>query len=109
MTDLAILIDFGSTFTKVCAVDLAQARVIGRAQSPSTVNTDVREGLLRGLQSLHERHGIFDRKPVDLTVLDGVKVLAFGSLTKKLTVRANKFSKAAAEAITSKGGEAVTL
>lgn len=40
---------------------------------------------------------------------DGVKILAFGTLTKKLTIRAHKFSKAAAEAITSKGGEAVTL
>lgn len=42
-------------------------------------------------------------------VKDGVKVLAFGELTKKLTVRAHKFSKAAAEAIAAKGGEAVTL
>lgn len=40
---------------------------------------------------------------------DGVKVLAFGELTKKLTVRAHKFSKKAAEAISAKGGEAVTL
>lgn len=40
---------------------------------------------------------------------DGVKILAFGELTKKLTVRAHKFSKAAAEAIAAKGGEAVTL
>ena len=40
---------------------------------------------------------------------DGVKVLAFGKLDKKLTVRAHKFSKAAQEAITKKGGEAVTL
>ena len=40
---------------------------------------------------------------------DGVKVLAFGTLSKKLTVRAHRFSKAAAEAIASKGGEAVTL
>jgi len=42
-------------------------------------------------------------------VKDGLKVLAFGELTKKLTVRAHKFSKAAAEAISAKGGEAVTL
>ena len=42
-------------------------------------------------------------------IKDGVKVLAFGELTKKLTVRAHKFSKAAAEAISAKGGEAVTL
>lgn len=40
---------------------------------------------------------------------DGVKVLAFGELNKKLTVRAHKFSKKAAEAIAAKGGQAVTL
>ena len=40
---------------------------------------------------------------------DGVKILAFGTLSKKLTVKAHRFSKAAAEAISSKGGEAVTL
>jgi len=40
---------------------------------------------------------------------DGVKILAFGALSKKLTVRAHKFSKAAAAAITSNGGEAITL
>jgi len=40
---------------------------------------------------------------------DGIKVLAFGELSKKLTVRAHKFSAKAAEAIAAKGGEAVTL
>ena len=40
---------------------------------------------------------------------DGVKVLAFGELNKKLTVHAHKFSKKAAEAIAAKGGQAVTL
>jgi len=40
---------------------------------------------------------------------DGVKVLAFGDLTKKLTVKAHKFSKSAVEAIGAKGGEAITL
>lgn len=40
---------------------------------------------------------------------DGVKILGFGELKKKLTVRAHKFSKSAAEAIAAKGGEAVTL
>lgn len=83
---MVILIDFGSTFTKVCAVDLAQARLIGRAQSPSTVNTDVREGLLRGLRSLHERYGVFDRPPGDLAALDGVKVLASSSAAGGLRI-----------------------
>jgi large subunit ribosomal protein L15 len=34
----------------------------------------------------------------------GIKVLANGELTKKLTVKANKFSKAAEEAIVAAGG-----
>lgn len=40
---------------------------------------------------------------------DGVKVLAFGELKKKLKVKAHAFSKAAAEKITAAGGEVVTL
>ncbi len=40
---------------------------------------------------------------------DGVKILAFGALTKKLKVSAHKFSQAAKDAITSKGGEVITL
>ncbi len=35
---------------------------------------------------------------------DGVKVLGNGELTKKLTVKANKFSKSAEDAITAAGG-----
>ncbi|MBI3721247.1 MAG: 50S ribosomal protein L15 [Fimbriimonas ginsengisoli] len=42
-------------------------------------------------------------------VKDGVKVLGFGSLTKKLTVKAHKFSKSAQAAIAGNGGEAITL
>ncbi|MBS1717535.1 MAG: 50S ribosomal protein L15 [Armatimonadetes bacterium] len=42
-------------------------------------------------------------------VKDGVKILGFGELTKKLKVSAHKFSKSAAEAIAAKGGEAITL
>jgi large subunit ribosomal protein L15 len=40
---------------------------------------------------------------------DGVKILGFGELNKKLTVKAHRFSKSAVDAITAKGGEAVTL
>lgn len=40
---------------------------------------------------------------------DGVKILGFGTLTKKLKVQAHKFSKNAAAAISAKGGEAITL
>lgn len=40
---------------------------------------------------------------------DGIKILAYGELTKKLKVSAHKFSKAAQAAIEAKGGEAITL
>lgn len=41
--------------------------------------------------------------------LDGVKVLGFGELSLKLTVKAHKFSKSASEAISKAGGEVVNL
>ncbi len=40
---------------------------------------------------------------------DGVKVLAFGELKKRLIVKAHKFSKAAKAAIENAKGEALTL
>ncbi len=40
-----LFIDFGSTFTKLVVVDLDGERVVGRAQSPSTVDTDITLGL----------------------------------------------------------------
>jgi len=42
-------------------------------------------------------------------ILDGVKVLAKGDLTKALTVRAHKFSAKAQERITGLGGKAEVL
>lgn len=40
---------------------------------------------------------------------DGVKILAFGTLSKKLKVSAHKFSKTAQAAIEKAGGEVITL
>ena len=40
---------------------------------------------------------------------DGVKVLAFGEITKKLKVSAHRFSKVAADKIVAAGGEVITL
>jgi len=41
--------------------------------------------------------------------LDGVKVLAHGELTKKLVVRAHKFSEGAAQKIKAQGGSAEVI
>jgi len=86
LNSLAILIDFGSTFTKVVAVDLSNAQLVGRSQAPSTVLTDVREGLLQALTSLRERHALFDHLPKDLNILEGKVVLASSSAAGGLRI-----------------------
>jgi uncharacterized protein (TIGR01319 family) len=86
LNSLAILIDFGSTFTKVTAVDLDTVRLLGRSQAPSTVLTDVREGLQRALIDLHARHSLFDKVPQDLSVLEGKVVLASSSAAGGLRI-----------------------
>jgi hypothetical protein len=52
MTTAALLIDFGSTYTKLRALDLAGGHVVGTAQGPSTVATDVNIGLDAALAAL---------------------------------------------------------
>ena len=86
MNSLAILIDFGSTFTKLVAVDLERGELVGRSQAPSTVDTDVREGLLQALTLLHEQHGVFEQPPKNLAALAGETVLASSSAAGGLRI-----------------------
>jgi uncharacterized protein (TIGR01319 family) len=60
MSTALLLIDFGSTFTKVTAVDCALTSVIGRAQSPTTIQDDVATGLGLAIDALVERTGRTD-------------------------------------------------
>ena len=64
-----LLVDFGSTYTKVTAVDLAQEIILGRAQAPTTVDTDITVGLDKALSELVSTSGI-DLGRVDGTGLD---------------------------------------
>ncbi len=52
-----LLIDFGSTYTKVTAVDVEEGRLLGTADSYTTIETDVGEGLEKALAKLHEKTG----------------------------------------------------
>lgn len=47
-----LLIDFGSTYTKVLAVDVESETILGRAQAPTTVETSILEGLHHALEKL---------------------------------------------------------
>ena len=42
--DLAVCVDFGSTFTKASLVDLGAGRIIGSAEHRTTIETDVLDG-----------------------------------------------------------------
>ena len=79
MNSLALLTDFGSTYTKVVAVDLRTAEVIGRSQAASTVSTDVREGLIQALVTLNDKYSLFAGRPTNLTALEDNLVLASSS------------------------------
>jgi len=52
MGSIRVLIDFGSTFTKVVAVDLEREEVLSSAQVPSTVDTDITIGLEEALERI---------------------------------------------------------
>jgi uncharacterized protein (TIGR01319 family) len=58
MSDIRILIDFGSTFTKGVAFDIAKEEVLARVQTPSTVETDVTTGLKNALELIAEKTAI---------------------------------------------------
>lgn len=86
MNSLALLIDFGSTFTKITAVDLEARAIAGRAQSPSTVGTDVTEGLLSALERLKAAAPGLSALPDDLDGLQGTFVRASSSAAGGLRI-----------------------
>lgn len=52
-----LLMDFGSTYTKVTAVDLDEQVLLGTASSYTTVQTDIGEGLSNALENLEKMTG----------------------------------------------------
>ena len=58
MDDIRLLVDFGSTFTKVVAIDLNKIEVIATAHLPSTVETDITLGLEEALKIIAAKTGI---------------------------------------------------
>ncbi len=55
-----LLIDFGSTYTKVTAVDVEGESVLGTAQSFTTIESDINDGLNNALRLLQEKTGSLD-------------------------------------------------
>jgi uncharacterized protein (TIGR01319 family) len=86
----ALLIDFGSTYTKLRAIDLDRRRLIGGGQGPSTVATDVMTGMKAALADLERRCGGLPRfryRLASSSAAGGLRMVTIG-LVRELTAEA---------------------
>ena len=84
------MIDFGSTNTKVTAVDLEEGKLLGTAASYTTVQTDINDGLQNALNRLHEKLGgtlDYEAKYACSSAAGGLRMYASG-LVPELTAEA---------------------
>jgi uncharacterized protein (TIGR01319 family) len=90
VSSLALLIDFGSTYTKLRAVDLERARIVGSGQGPSTVTTDVTIGMEAALADLGRKLDglpLFKHRLASSSAAGGLRMVTVG-LVKELTAEA---------------------
>ncbi len=90
----ALLIDFGSTYTKLRAVDLENRSLLGSGQGPSTVVSDITIGMQAALGDLEEQLGQlpdFRYRLASSSAAGGLKMVTVG-LVKELTAEAARFA-----------------
>ena len=94
-----LLIDFGSTYTKLTAVDVEGEVILGTAASYTTVQTDIGDGLRKGLQLLEEKTGKLDYEKTYAcsSAAGGLRMVASG-LVPELTSEAAKLASLGAGA-----------
>lgn len=86
-----LLIDFGSTYTKITAVDVDQEKVVGTARGITTVETDIMDGLNQALSALFAQTGKLEFSEVlgCSSAAGGLKMIAIG-LVPEMTAEAAK-------------------
>ena len=84
-----LLVDFGSTYTKLTAVDLGAPRVLAHAQTRTTADTDISVGLDDGLGLLEEKTGplSYEARLACSSAAGGLNMVASG-LVPSLTAKA---------------------
>ncbi|MFH1485635.1 MAG: methylaspartate mutase accessory protein GlmL [Chloroflexota bacterium] len=92
----ALLVDFGSTYTKLTAVDLDGPELVAQAQSPTTVDTDITIGLGKAYQLLTTQLGVqsgweADKVMACSSAAGGLRMVAIG-LVPELTAEAAKLA-----------------
>lgn len=92
---VTLLIDIGSTYTKITAVELDSVEVVGRSYAPSTVATDMTIGIndayQRLLAQMDDRHIEIENKLACSSAAGGLRLVAIGlvpSLTSEAAKRA---------------------
>ncbi len=86
----ALLIDFGSTWTKLRVLDLERRAIVGSGQGPSTVTTDVTIGMNAALADLEHRIGRlpnFRYRLASSSAAGGLRMVTVG-LVRELTAEA---------------------
>ncbi|MFP4177799.1 MAG: methylaspartate mutase accessory protein GlmL [Acholeplasmataceae bacterium] len=87
-----LAVDFGSTFTKLTAVDLKNESIMAKAKAFTTVDTDITIGYQNALSSLEKKLATsidFDSIVACSSAAGGLKMVAIG-LVEELTVEAAK-------------------
>ena len=94
-----LLIDFGSTYTKLTAVDVEAESILGTAAAYTTVETDVGEGLNHALAQLEAQTGKLDFSQCYAcsSAAGGLRMVASG-LVPELTSEAAKLASLGAGA-----------
>ena len=94
-----LLIDFGSTYTKVTAVDLDTEEILGTSQSFTTIETDINDGLNNAVKILREKIGDieFSEQYACSSAAGGLKMVSIG-LVPELTMKAAKMASLGAGA-----------
>lgn len=86
-----LLVDIGSTFTKVVAVDLVREEIVSRVEYPSTVEDDVTVGLIKALKETEKEIGSVEGKEILAcsSAAGGLRVVSIG-LVPELSCEAAK-------------------
>jgi len=94
-----LLIDFGSTYTKLTAVDVDAEVILGTAASYTTIETDIGDGLQKGLALLEKKTGKVDYAETYAcsSAAGGLRMIASG-LVPELTSEAAKLASLGAGA-----------
>ena len=94
-----LLTDFGSTYTKLTAVDVDTARVLGTAAAYTTVQTDVNDGFSAALRQLEEKTGRLEyaERYACSSAAGGLRMIVSG-LVPELTLEAARMASLGAGA-----------